>query len=819
MTKTLMMAGVAALALTSAPASAQTALPADAASTDSSPAEIIVTAQKRSERLQDVPVAVSVVSGVALESQGKVNLEGAVNLVPSFNFLKSGTTLNQSLFLRGVGTATFSIAGEPSVSTVVDGVVFSRSGEAFSELVDVERLEVLRGPQGTLFGKNASAGVINIISQAPTKDFSGYVEAGYATAGSEYRLRGAVNVPLGENVRTRLNGFYSKYDGNIINTAVNQRVNGWEHYGGRLAVDIDAGPNVSIALRADYHKNKDDCCAQIPGTLPLTGAGVVNTASLLVPFLTPTAAGDATRRINQNLVTATEEEGYGFSAQVDAQIGGNGPTITSITAYRNWKNTEIRDGDWLDRAYIGFNQLHDFGPQTGDTFSQEVRLASTGKQFLTYTLGAFYSRAYSERSFTRSDIVCSAVGAAPTVLTPCTSALANPSTTPAGTAVFGSTFKNLAFFGQTTLNIAERFRVLGGLRYTADQVDVFHSRVSTGLGTANSAGTGGVTVPAAAPGIQPNFDQGVFDRFNALVASGVSVGIAGNQAPLASNGVPFRTKTTNTNWSGKAGAQFDITRNVMLYGTYARGYKGPAFNIFYNLTATGTNAIAAETSDAFEVGLKNTLFGGKLVLNLAGYYAKYQNFQANNPDLVAGVIVSRFTNAGQVSTKGFEADLIWRPVRDLSVSGGLAYTDAKVVAFNAPPGSTPAQVIQPGTPLAYAPEFKGSLSADYRWRTGGSIDFTFGAQGNYQSSQLSTFSPDPIVRALSTIKAYGLLNLSAGITDANDRWRVTAQVRNVFDTSFAAAISNGGPGGAYLYQIPRDADRYFGVTARVKFGN
>jgi iron complex outermembrane receptor protein len=327
-----------------------------------------------------------------------------------------------------------------------------------------------------------------------------------------------------------------------------------------------------------------------------------------------------------------------------------------------------------------------------------------------------------------------------------------------------------------------------------------------------------VTVPAAAPGIQPNFDQGVFDRFNTLVASGLTVGVAGSQAPLASNGGPFRTKTNNTNWSGKAGLQLDVTENVMAYGTYARGYKGPAFNIFFNLTATGTNAIAAETSDAFEIGLKNTLFGGKLVLNLAGYYAKYSNFQANNPDLVAGVIVSRFTNAGTVSTRGGELDLIWRPVRDLSVTGGLAYTDARVDAFNAPAGSTAAQVIQPGTPLAYAPKWKGSLSADYRWRTGGAVDFLFGAQGNTQSSQLSTFSPDPIVRGLATIKAYTLVNLSAGISDANDRWRVTFQARNIFNTSFAAAIANGGPGGAYLYQIPRDADRYFGVTARINFG-
>ena len=169
---------ILALAVAAMPAWAQEQTAAETADA-AEPADIVVTAQLRSERLQDVPVAISVVSGEALEAQGRVNLEGAVNLIPTFNFLKSGTTLNQSLFLRGVGTATFSIAGEPSVSTVLDGVVLARSGEAFQELVDVERLEVLRGPQGTLFGKNASAGVINIITRAPTQELEGYVEAGY----------------------------------------------------------------------------------------------------------------------------------------------------------------------------------------------------------------------------------------------------------------------------------------------------------------------------------------------------------------------------------------------------------------------------------------------------------------------------------------------------------------------------------------------------------------------------------------------------------------------------------------------------------------
>ena len=376
----------------------------------------------------------------------------------------------------------------------------------------------------------------------------------------------------------------------------------------------------------------------------------------------------------------------------------------------------------------------------------------------------------------------SAVVPAPTVLTPCTSPLANPSTCPTATADFGSTFKNFALFGQATLNIAERFRLIGGLRYTNDKLDVFHSRNTT----------------LAGPGIQPSFP----------------VTITGTGAPAT----VFQSRASDTNISGKGGAQFDISRNSTAYVTYARGYKGPAFNVFFNLTATGTNEISPETSDAYELGLKNTLFGGKLVVNLAAYYAKYHNFQANNPDLVAGVVVTRFTNAGTISTRGGELDLIYRPSRDFSISGGLAYTDAHVDQFNVAPGAAPTAIVPTGTSLGFAPKWKGSLGADYRWRTGGAVDVFFGAQGSFQSKQLALFAPNATQRRLGTIGGYGLANLSAGFSDAEDRYRITFQVRNLFDQSFAAAITNGGPGGSYRYQIPRDADRYFGVTAKVNFG-
>jgi iron complex outermembrane receptor protein len=209
--------------------------------------------------------------------------------------------------------------------------------------------------------------------------------------------------------------------------------------------------------------------------------------------------------------------------------------------------------------------------------------------------------------------------------------------------------------------------------------------------------------------------------------------------------------------------------------------------------------------------------GGRLVLNLAGYYAKYHNFQANNPDVVAGVLVTRFTNAGTISTRGGELDFLFRPADDLTFSGGLAYTDAKVDRFKVPTNGVVTGVVPSGTTLGYAPKWKGSLAVDYRIRDVGPVDVVLGAQGSFQSKQLSQFDASAAIRAATTIDSYALVDLSAGIADPDDRYRVILQVKNLFDTSFPSAITSGGPGGSYRYLIPREADRYYGVTARLNF--
>ncbi len=801
MTKTLMLAGVAALALTARPAFAQDAAPA---ASDDAPAEIVVTAQKRTERLQDVPVAVSVISGDALARQGGVNIESAQYLIPSVNIRKQGTPLNQTVFLRGIGTSSASIAFEPSVSTVIDGVVFSRAGEAFTDLVDIERLEVLRGPQGTLFGKNTSAGVLNIVSKKPGKEFGGYVEGSYFFEnGSEYRVRGAVDLPIGDKVRSRLTAFSGTYDGNIFNEAanVNRRVNGYRHYGARGIIEADLSETVKLTVIGDYRESKDNCCAPVVVAPALNADGSVNPgfagrAAVALPAL----RGTDTRRVRQNTITRAEEKAWGVSAQLDAELGGQ--TVTSITAYRKYDTRELREGDFLDRPYVGINQVSDDGPQVGNTFSQELRIASPGDQQLEYVAGLYYSRAETERTFTRSNINCSA-STLPTIgggLIPCsTTAGASTLTFPVGTANFGSVFKNVAAFGQATFHVVDSLRLIGGLRFTIDQLDTFHIRRTPVPGASN-----------------PPFDQGVIDSISPTFP-------AGN--PAAANGIPYRQSIKAENLSGKAGIQYDITRGSTAYATYTRGYKGPALNVFFNLQPNGTAPIAAETSNAYEIGLKNSLLGGKLVLNFAGFYTKYKNFQANNPDFLFGQRITRFTNAGDVSTRGFEFDMIARPIADLTVTGGLAYTDAKVDRAQLTPGVNPADVVPAGTQLAYAPKWKASLGGEYRVRTGGFADVIVGLQESYQSSQISNFVGNAFIRNRSVIDSYGLIDASLGLSSADDRYRITFQVKNLLDRSFYAAISDGGPlsagntgSSSYVAIIPREADRYFGLTARVKFG-
>jgi iron complex outermembrane receptor protein len=780
--------------------SARTTDGADAQSTPSAPIAtaaydgpggLIIAAQKRSEPLEKVPVAVTVIRSEVIGRFSTNNIEDTQKLIASLTYVKGDTNLNSALFLRGLGTVSSSIAAEPSVTTVVDGVVLARAGESFEDFYDVDHVEVLRGPQGTLFGKNASAGAINVVTKEPGKTFGGYIDVG-AFGGGEYKEKVSLGGPIDANWRAGVSGYYSDYKGNIWDSVTKSQINGYSHYGVRGMLIGDPTKTLHVKLIADYHKADDQCCSFVIGALnPSPSASQAALESVL-----PRALGGDTRQSIESSPNRTLDETYGISLQADQEIGEH--TLTSITSWRQWNNTEVRNGDWLDQIYLGTPQVRDLGPQRSNTFTQELRLTSPVGGFVDYVVGAFYYRAVADRIYTRTDTYCTATTASKLAngLTPCPTSQSNI-VNAVGTSVFGSTFNNAAVYGQANWHFLPRFTAVTGLRYTYDEVEAYLTRTDNFSGNSFP----GVGVPA-----------GIGADFDANVAAGG-----------AFNGTPWTGKTNARNLSGKAALQYDVSAGSMLYASYGLGYKGPAFNAFFNMSAGNIAPIAPEISNAFEVGLKSNFSNGKLIFYMDGFYTKVSNYQANYPTIFNGAVVTTIINAGVVSSRGGEIGLLYRPTRELTVNAGYSYTIAHVDQFLTPPAALAANNIASGTPLAFAPRNKGNIGATYTvplQKMPFALEFS--GLGSYIDSQVSTLAPtNTVAQQVAfenlTQKPHGQLDVTVAAVDLAKRYRLSFVVINVLNSHYTSTILSGGPGGSYLYQIPRDSDRYWGVMLRHNF--
>jgi iron complex outermembrane recepter protein len=739
--------------------------------------EIVVTAQKVEENVQDVPIAITAVSGDALIAAGTTSLENLGQLVPSVTFRKGTTNANSAVVLRGVGTISFSIAAEPSVSTVVDGVVLSRSGQAFADLVEIERLEVLRGPQGTLFGKNASAGLINVVSKGGTDTLQGeFTVEGYQ--GEEYRGRATISGPLAQDLTFRANAFYGSYAGNINNVFTRSKINGYEHLGFRGLLDFDNGP-ARIKIIADYYEADDDCCGEVTGV----SRGAALNAELNLPL--GVSQGENQRYVNHNLVTQSNDRQYGITVNADFDVFSD-HTLSAIYGYRNWNNEELREGDFLPRAVVGTPQLHDRGFVETDQSSLELRLASDQSKAFKYQVGAFYWKSENTQDFTREVITCTTstspidprTGARPCNLSDTVNTLF-----PTATSRSLVDIENYAVFGQGTYDFNDWIGLTVGLRWTHDSIDYAHRR---------------------APGV--NRTNGV-----PTTGAGISGAPAGGTIASGGNGTILSTgSSSNSNFSGKAVLTVKPSDDVLLFGSYTRGYKGPAFNVFFNHTApTNSVPIDEETSDSFELGIKSRFADNRIQVNASAFQVTYDGFQANNFVLLNGAVVTNLTNAGTVRSTGFELDILANPVEGLDLFANVAYADAKVKRFNPNP-LTNAPDARNGTKLPLAPEWSWNIGAAYE------TPFTaFGSEYrvyirtayNRVGSQFSDLGES------GPIESYGLWNASVGYSDADDNVRITFIMKNITDESYVLLNTSAGQ----RLHIPRDADRYAGASLRFRF--
>jgi len=741
--------------------------------------EIVVTATKREENVQDIPVAVSVLSSDTIQNSHAVGFEGLQALIPSVSFRKGNTTRNSSVIIRGLGTISFSTAAEPSVATVVDGVVLGRSGQAFSDLYELERLEVLRGPQGTLFGKNASAGVVNITTKRPSEEFEGMVDFSFFQD-NETRLQARVSGPLSDNARGSITAFKGDFDGYIRNVFTNEKTNGYDRSGVRAMLEYEPTDTISALFIYEDYDATDDCCADIEG-LPSGRNPASEAAPNSMGIVDGVADIDLDQRlIDHDLTTVTLDSTTALSAQFDIEI--NDLTLTSITASRTWNNTEIREGDFTsiagdsDQPVFGVPfQLHDIGPQEWRQVSQELRLASPGDETFDWQVGFFYWNIDSERNFTRDASCQNNAGQNDAILAANPGLTCNANDIVSATAFFDTEFNNYALFGEGTYDLSDQFTLILGLRLTEDEVSFNHNRRSN-----DQYGRQGVGVRSAA------------------------------------NNSNFSGKTDESNTSGKLGLRWDSENAGMFYFTYAQGYKGPAFNTYYNMNPNDIFPIDAEESDAFELGWKYT--ADTFMLNLAVFQTDVENFQANNPDNSTGVTITRLTNAGDVSSEGFEVEFLWQPLDNLSFGGGFASVDAKIDAFRCPllpDGSLePGCSTRSGLDVPFSPDLKVSLYGEWvvpmngmDLIVNGNFVHTDEQYADLPSSSTGTFNPAVL------LPEYDIFNLSAALSFNDDQFRVTLIGKNLGDESYVSTYG----GDNFRYQVPRDADRYFGIGLRASF--
>ena len=754
---------------------------------------ITVTSQKRIERLSEVPLAVSVLNSEQIGVSFSNRFEDLQQLVPSLSFKKGTTSRNSAITIRGIGTISFSIAAEPSVSTVVDGVVLGRSGQAFIDLYDLDRIEILRGPQGTLFGKNASAGVVNITTKRPSSETESMIELSMFQ-NNEYRIKAKVQGEIHDDVTASFVAFKSSYDGNLSNVYNHTKVNGYDKQGFRLMLVANTSDVGNFLFIIENTAADDNCCTDIEG-LP-SGR---NPESEAAPKSNGIVDGIADFDLNQRKVdhdfeSRTIDKTMSFSVQYDQEWQDY--SITSITAYRKWDNTEYREGDFTsiagDSTEAVFDvpfQLHDIGPQKWHQLSQELRLASPLGDRFDWLIGAFFWQMDSERSFTRdascqnnsgqfnqaiSHYLMTELG----LTDPDEQQIAdfitsenlscNANDIVSATAYMNTEFNNWALFADAKYQFSDYFKLLFGVRYTDDEIVYSHTRMSN-----DTYGRRGV-------GVRPAIEN-----------------------------TNFSGNTSNTNTSVKLGGQVELDEMGMIYATWSQGYKGPGYNVFYNMAENDTLPIAEETSNAYELGYK--IGSADFMFNAALFRTEIKGFQANNFDNSSGVTITRLTNAGNVSTQGIEIDLVLQPTDNLNLTAGFASIEAVIDEFFCPEGEQCTD--RSGLDVPFSPDLKYMLALNYvteleymniKW----DISYVYtDEQKATLPSNTGEFSPAVI------LPEYALVNASVIFSFDDDNYQLALIGKNLTDEQHFTSYSGDG----FRYQVPRDSDRYFGIQLRMHF--
>lgn len=518
-------------------------------SSPSSLEEVIVTAQKRAERLQDVPLAVTALSGDMLADAGINDTGSLVSMTPSLTYTQGANVVNTNFRVRGIGTAVFGPGLEPSVSVVVDGVVLARAGQGFADLADIQRVEILRGPQGTLFGKNAVGGLINVVTKPASKTFEADADVTVAED-DEYRVRGSVSGPLSDSLGARLTGYYNDVGGHVRNLTLDRDVNGYESMGFRGKLDWETTENLDLRLVADYRKTDADCCSSVY---------VQVDNPLLQQLLAPVTASFNNRLEVENALTYNNTEQTLLSIEGNLDFGG--ATLTSLTAYQDFSFENNQPVDRLNTPvplYLPVtNGWFDINGAMWDItqVTQEFRLTSAGDGRLNYAAGLYLLDMDLDFGFIRRSGGCAPGGEPAAFGQPCITPLYRSQ---AGMRSNTQT-QNAALFGQLDFRLTDRLSALAGGRLQYEEVSYEGSRPDARL-VAGDLPLLGITVSSG---------------------SG---------------------ETNDTELTGKLGLKYEFSDAAQTYLTWSTGYKGAGYHTGFEANFDNQEPIEPETARAWELG-------------------------------------------------------------------------------------------------------------------------------------------------------------------------------------------------------------------------
>lgn len=687
--------------------------------------EIIVTATKREQTLQDTPVAVSVTSAQTIERAQIRDIKDLATLVPSLRATQLQSAASTYFSIRGFGNGANNPGIETSVAVFVDGVYRSRTASQISDLPDIQRVEVLRGPQSTLFGKNASAGVISIVTRKPQFEFGGNFEATYGNFNA-VTLKGVVTGPISDTIAASLAGGYNRRDGYIVDSGYNGKTNERNRYFVRGQLLFEPTDALSVRLIGDYDKIDENCCAvqQL-----VNGNPVVN-------FLTGRTAATApfSDRVATNFPSSNRIENYGGSAQIDYEVGPL--TLTSITAYRRNKTLTNQDSDFSTGDFLGSN-IGDIGLKT---FTQELRLSTNLDGPFNFILGGYYfdekvdykNQLTFGNDFRRFVDIATQGGVArleSQVLGVPVGTFSRP-----GQGIFDDFRmhdKSYSLFGNVDFAVTDRLTLTGGVNYTDDRKTVRSNTISTdafsaldliGIGNQVIRSTGiattvgqflGLPTGTLASQAQIGAFAGAQPAAFAQIVAGSTAFANANQANPAVNPLlalkplqflpPFLNfpnavesgKTKDTDWSYTLRATYEFTDTLNAYVSYATGFKPSSYNLSRdsrplatdlaairavpglapnNLT-TGTRFAPPEKSKVYELGIKGNF--GLANFNFAVFKQEIKNFQSN---VFTGTGFA-LASAGKQSTFGLEFEGNVYPTKGLTLSMAVTYLDPKYDSF------------------------------------------------------------------------------------------------------------------------------------------